>query len=364
MPSLLTKQPIKGLYTILTILTEIPHLLFLTIKFIPTTFRQHPSYTWRQAIGVALVRAWFNFASAVEFVFPLSLEPGKEKERWVALPPGPKTLYTGELQSHAAQPATTGGTWYPHLYHADTDSDKRIILHFHGGAFVVGGARDGDLATGKQVLVDGMQSMAFFPQYRLSTYPHSDFPAPLQDAVTAYKYLLDRGISPSRIIVSGDSAGGNLAIGLLRFLHEQAGHLPKPAAVLLWSPWVDLAFDSKQVQAHRNCTTDFIPVRLMEWGARVYSGKTPRDNPYLSPMRHPFHSTVPVLVTLGKTELLCDSIAQFAENLKRIAGNKVQLFELGDSPHDIMLSGIAIGFVEEAVAAGRKALKFLSELGL
>ncbi|KAL9115729.1 MAG: hypothetical protein Q9227_000097 [Pyrenula ochraceoflavens] len=364
MPSPLTKQPMKALYIIFTIIKVIPYLAFLTIKFFPARLRQHSRYTHRQAIGVALLREWFNFASAIEFHFPLSLDPGEEKDRWVRLPPASDSLYIGELAGSAVKPTLTGGTWHPHLYDPDTDSEKRVILHLHGGAYVLIGARDGDLATGTQVLVNGMQSMVFFPQYRLSTYPNSEFPAPLQDAVTAYKYLLDRGISPSRIILSGDSAGGNLVIALLRFLNDHENHLPKPAAALLWSPWVDLAFKSEDVKHHRNMATDIVPLSIIEWGARVFCGEAPRDHPYLSPLKRPFRCPVPMLVTYGKAEILCDSITQFAESMMKIPGNHVQLIDLGDTPHDIMLTGVATGFTQEAIEGGRKALGFLEKLGL
>ena len=364
MASPLTKQPMKALFTVYTLLKEIPHLLYLNVKFILPSLRQHRAYTHRQAVGVALLRTWFNYASAVEFLFPLSLEPGKEKERWVVLPPAPSSLYIGPLSSTEVEPATTGGTWYPHLYDPDTDSEQRVVLHLHGGAYVTIGARDGDLDTARQVLVDGMQSMVFFPQYRLSTYPNSQFPAALQDAATAYKYLLDQGISPSRIVLSGDSAGGNLAIALLRFLHEHEGHLPKPAAVLLWSPWVDFAFSPEDLTSHKNQATDYVPLGVMEWGARTYSGKTPRHHPYFSPMRHPFHCSSPIVVMLGKKEVLYDSISQFINAMQKVKGNKVESVDLGDTPHDIMLAGVAAGFLQEALLAGRKVLDYLVELGL
>ena len=366
----LTKQPLKALFTLYTLLTSIPHLLFLTLKFILPSQRQHHAYTHRQAIGVALLRTWFNYASAVEFLFPLSLAPGKEKERWVVLPPASgSSLYTGALKSDGVEPATIGGTWYPHLYNPDTDNERRVILHLHGGAYVTIGARDGDLATARQVLADEMQSMVFFPQYRLSSYPNSHFPAALQDAVTAYRYLLDQGISPARIVLSGDSAGGNLAIALLRFLQEHEeeseSRLPKPAAVLLWSPWVDLAFDPDEMASHSNNATDYVPVNVMEWGARAYSGNsTPRDHPYLSPMRHPFQCSSPILVMLGRREVLYDSISEFVKAMRAVQGNRIEAVELGDTPHDIMLAGVAAGFLQEALLGGRKALEYLSGLGL
>ena len=79
------------------------------------------------------------------------------------------------------------------------------------------------------------------PQYRLASNPGGSFPAQLQDAVTAYRHLLDeQKIPAARILVSGDSAGAHIAINLLRYLHENPGLLPLPRALLLHSPWVDL----------------------------------------------------------------------------------------------------------------------------
>ena len=364
MASLLTSQPIKALYTIFTILKVIPLLAFLAIKFIFPGLRQHSRYSYRQAFGVALVRNWFDFASATEFRFPLSLEPGSEGDRWVQISPASSDYYIGRLADKICKPATIGGTWYPHPYRPNVDDNQRIVLHLHGGAYVMIGARDGDLATGKQVLADTMQSLVFFPQYRLSTYPDSQFPAPLQDAVTSYKYLLDQGVPASRIILSGDSAGGNLAIALLRYIGEQSKLLPWPAVVLLWSPWVDLAFDPKEFRSHRNVNTDLLPSSIIEWGARAYSGKTPRSDAFLSPMRHAFRCTVPMFITRGKMEVLYDDIGNFAHAMEAIRGNTVQLLDLGETPHDIALSGVATGFVEEAVCGGVKALEFLTKHGL
>lgn len=81
-------------------------------------------------------------------------------------------------------------------------------------------------------------------------------------------------------------------------------------------------------------------------------------------MRHPFQCTVPILVTHGKTEVLYDSITQFVRAMEEIGGNIMWLLQLGDTPHDIMLTGVATGFVREAVGGGIRALDFLIKLGL
>jgi len=85
------------------------------------------------------------------------------------------------------------------------------------------------------VLKETGASHVFMPQYRLSCNADCQFPAALQDAVTAYYYLTKvMQISSSRIILSGDSAGGNLVLSLLRYMADGGGELGTPRAAWLW----------------------------------------------------------------------------------------------------------------------------------
>lgn len=79
----------------------------------------------------------------------------------------------------------------------------------------------------------------------LSVEDDAFFPVALQDAVTAYAYVLNTlNVRPENVVISGDSAGGNLALALLPYMHEEGELvLPHPRAALLWSPWVDLTVD-------------------------------------------------------------------------------------------------------------------------
>ena len=80
--------------------------------------------------------------------------------------------------------------------------------------------------------------------HRSAAEPGCHFPAQLQDAITTYSHLLNQGFKPANIIFSGDSSGGHLAFNLLRYLLENpSAQLPKPAVVLICSPWVDLVTD-------------------------------------------------------------------------------------------------------------------------
>src|SRR4030095_10744171 len=83
-----------------------------------------------------------------------------------------------------------------------------------------------------------MNATAFVPAYRLA--PEHPFPAALEDALSSYQYLLyDRGIAANRLVLAGDSAGGGLALSLALALKDEG--LPQPAAIVVFSPWTDLA---------------------------------------------------------------------------------------------------------------------------
>ncbi|RYP67535.1 hypothetical protein DL771_007185 [Monosporascus sp. 5C6A] len=81
-------------------------------------------------------------------------------------------------------------------------------------------------------------SVVLCPEYRLCSLQGGRFPAALQDAVTTYAYLVNElQIPASDIVLSGDSAGAHLALGLLRYINAHQDTFPEPAAMLLWSPW-------------------------------------------------------------------------------------------------------------------------------
>src|SRR6202023_835030 len=110
----------------------------------------------------------------------------------------------------------------------------RAILYLHGGGYVMGSinthramvARIARLAQGRALLID----------YRLA--PEHPFPAAVDDAVAAYRWMLAQGLKPTRIAVAGDSAGGGLTAATLVAIRD--AKLPVPAAGALLSPWVDL----------------------------------------------------------------------------------------------------------------------------
>ena len=354
------KQPGKAIWTILCILFGPLRFTLLLLYFVSPKLRQHPQWSYRQALGNAFLKSWFSFASTVEFHTAKSLEPGTEKERFVVTKPTKLELYSGVLSDKMISPVPVGGMWYPKPFSSEVDKDKKIVLHIHGGAFVLGGVRPKEGGWGPSILAEAINGFVFCPQYRLSSESNCRFPAALQDCVTAYKYLLDQGIPSSRIAVSGDSAGGNLALALLRFLKEPSNSLPLPFAALLWAPWLDLAVSPDAINQHRNEKSDFITPGLLKWGIRTYvPSYLEPSHPYITPLNNAFPIKVPIFMQHGTAEVLYDEQKLFYQQMNDVPGNHIERMEIANAPHDTFLGGQILGFEADAVDAVARANKFL-----
>lgn len=168
---------------------------------------------------------------------PLRLKPAVDKEQFITIKPAEKDIYRGVIADTPVRPAVTGGTWFSNVRKRNPSHTIRVVLYFHSGAFVVGEGRSWRWSAfpGK-IFAENLNANVLSLSYRLSSNPGCQFPAALQDAVTAYQYLLDRGNQARDIIVAGDSYSGNLAVALLRYVKDQKDILPHPAAAVLYSP--------------------------------------------------------------------------------------------------------------------------------
>ena len=185
-------------------------------------------------------------------------------------------------------------------------SSHRLILYFHGGGYVSGSPETYRPLVAR--LCDAAQAVAFVPAYRLA--PEFAFPAGLRDAIYAYRYLLQRGITPGAVVLAGDGAGGGLAFACLLAIRN-AG-LPMPAACLAMSPWVDLSLSGWSVlQNARNDAA--LSWELLFISARHYLKKTSPTDPYASPVFASFHDFPPLMVHAGSLELLRDDASRIGE---------------------------------------------------
>ena len=355
-----TKQPGKAIWTLAAASFTVLQLPFWLIRFIFSRYRQHSEWTYRQAIMNKMVRAILYHSSYVEVYTPVRLE---ETSGFIKIGPSPNHVYNGLLGDPDVQPTVTGGTWYPSPY--KKGDEQSVVLHFHGGAYVTAEGRPSDIEFEASVLVKNLKVKAFFPSYRLASNDRCHFPAALQDAVTAYQYLLDQGISSNRIILSGDSAGAGLVVSLLRYISGTVVQLPHPSAALLFSPWLDLksALDPAHVTRNRHSETDYLPANFTGWGARTYiPAHIDVNNPHFSPLDHAFPTPTPLWIQVGGLEILYDEGVRFADVMKK-KGNRVEIHVEPLANHDILYVGHLTGFAAEAENAVRLAGEFLSTIG-
>ncbi|HZU85999.1 MAG TPA: alpha/beta hydrolase [Anaerolineaceae bacterium] len=193
----------------------------------------------------------------------------------------------------------------------------KVILYFHGGGYVIGSAHGHLPITAKFVL--GSDTGALLFDYRLA--PEHPFPAGLEDALSAYRYLLGQGIHPDRIVFMGDSAGGGLCLATLLAARDQG--LPLPAAAVALSPWTDLKNTGESYET--NAKVDTLTWRESQVVfSKYYVGEQDPGQPWISPLYGDLRGLPPLLIFVGGDELLRDDSTRFAEKAQQ-AGVEVTL---------------------------------------
>ena len=202
---------------------------------------------------------------------------------------------------------------------------QRTILYFHGGAHVFGSPRTHGAMLGALAVRSGAR--AVLPRYPLA--PEGPFPAAVDHCLAAYRALLAEGVDPASLIVGGDSAGGNLAFGLLREL--LAAGDPLPAGVFGLSPLLDLGFTGESFLG--NAAADVVLPASRIWETALgYLDGHPAEDPRASPIHAEFEGAPPVWLCVGDTEILQDDTMRVAERL-RAAGVPGELTVAPDLPH-------------------------------
>ncbi|GKZ91070.1 hypothetical protein AnigIFM59636_003210 [Aspergillus niger] len=355
-------------------LTTLPiRILGTLIYYLPHFTRPHPAWTYRQAISVKFFYIWLSDQTAVEYRTPKTLTPGREGDRFIIINP-PDTTTSNQLALYLSRdsiltsipsvhPVPIGAVWHPAL---PSSKPARVILHFHGGAYVLGGVRLKDNSWSPSILSKVMGCPVMLPQYRLSVERNASFPAALQDGITAYVYVLEvLGIEPQNIVLSGDSAGGNLVLSMIRYWVEEKKKgtevLPLPAAALLWSPWLDLSENGAQkVDRHPCRWVDYLSGDLLDWGIRrVTPEGWERGHRFLNPLGNGFKALgMPIFVHTGTSEVFFEDHVEFVEEMRAL-GNVVEFCETKDAPHDIFWAGKVLGFEREAEEAMERARTFV-----
>lgn len=195
---------------------------------------------------------------------------------------------------------------------------RRVLLYLHGGGYVLGSLNTHRSMVGALAQRCGLPALAI--DYRKA--PEYPFPAGLDDALTAYRWLLGQGHRAHDIIVAGDSAGGGLMLALLLALRDN--HEPLPAAGIGLSPWTDLVLPTGTIRRVAAEELQLLEaLTISGWGA-LYAGEMPITSPQVSPVRADLHDLPPLLLQTSDAEVLYDDVLSFAAKA-RIAGVPVSL---------------------------------------
>ena len=201
----------------------------------------------------------------------------------------------------------------------------RTLFYIHGGAHVFGSPSTH--AAMLSALAKPAKARAVLPRYPLA--PEHPFPAAPNHCLAAYRALLASGVDPAEVIVGGDSAGGNLALGLLADL--RAAGDPLPAGVFAVSPLLDLTFSGGSIET--NAAQEVVlPAMRLDEAARTYLNGHAADDPRASPLFADFSGAPPIWLAVGDTEILLDDTLRLADRLKA-QQVEVDLTVARDLPH-------------------------------
>ena len=201
----------------------------------------------------------------------------------------------------------------------------RAVVYLHGGGYATG-TLDSSRALSCH-LARATRARVLAVDYRLA--PEHPFPAAVEDALAAYRFVRSAGHAPGELALCGDSSGGGLALASLVALRDLGE--PMPAAGVCLSPWTDLTLSGESIQA--NAATDpMVSATTLALMADAYLGELDRRSPTASPLFADLAGLPPLLVQVGAGELLLDDSKRLAERAQA-AGVDVTLERWDDVFH-------------------------------
>jgi salicylate hydroxylase len=203
-----------------------------------------------------------------------------------------------------------------------------VVLHLHGGGYVLGSARGAVELAAR--LAGSVGGSALVVDYRLA--PKHGFPAALEDALVVYRYLVGE-VGAGRVIVTGEDAGGGLAVSLACAARD-AGD-PLPMAVYVVSPFCDLSLSSASIDASRGADP-WLNRDFLTHLAACYIQATDPDDPHVSPVYADLSGLPPLLIHAAAGEALVDDARRLAESAQA-AGVETTLTLFEDTVHSFVL---------------------------
>ncbi|HTT23928.1 MAG TPA: alpha/beta hydrolase [Candidatus Sulfotelmatobacter sp.] len=227
------------------------------------------------------------------------------------------------------------GNWF-----SDWNAETRVTaLYLHGGGYSF---YPMGYAHFIKLIMRAVKSRTFALDYPLS--PEHRFPAQLNSALNAYRWLLENETSSDHLIVAGDSAGGNLALALL--LAARDAKMPLPALTIALSPATD--FDGEYPSIVTNQGFDWIDKQMLQQWKDWFCEPTEYRNPLVSPVWADLSGLPPIYIQAGRAEILYDSIQVFAARARE-QGVDIIFDSWEDMNHDFQIFGPALAQSTEAL---------------
>jgi acetyl esterase/lipase len=219
--------------------------------------------------------------------------------------------------------------------------DRRTVVHFHGGGYCVGSAQVPRSWAAHLSAQAGCRVV--LPEYRLA--PEHPYPAALQDA-RAILAAVSGEAGPGSVVLSGDSAGGGLALALTLALRDEGQRLP--AGAILLSAWLDLGRD-RQADPDLVRQDVVLSPDWLEACARAYAAPAAWADPSVSPLHAAHAGLPPLLIQAGTSELLAPDAGLLATSASA-AGVDVTYTSWPRLWHDFVLQPGLLAAADSALA--------------
>lgn len=275
-----------------------------TVDFLRHVAQQTPAVAYSRALRGPARPSWtfgYELFAAVMRGLQWEIAQRSWAEQRAAFD-GLAETYAPSLRRVTRERTTLGGVvgeWITPRMPAELEV---TMLYLHGGGYVLGSVKSHADLIARLALA--APARTFAPEYRLA--PEHPFPAAIDDAVAVYRGLLDGGVSPKRLVVSGDSAGGGLTLALLLRLRDEGDPLPAGAALIC--PWVNLV--AKGGSLEHNAAFDWGHESVGNgWSAAYMAGQDPA-HPHASPVFADLSGLPPLLLQVGDAELIFDQCVE------------------------------------------------------
>ena len=215
-----------------------------------------------------------------------------------------ETFYTGTIECESVTPK-------------QGYDESHVIFYIHGGGFICGGIAYARILAAKLAIATGYRTVSF--AYRLA--PEHPYPAAMEDALAVWEQLMTDGCSPERMLIAGDSAGGNMALCIVR--HFIATGQGVPRELLLFSPWTDMTATAGSYEEYGD-SDPMLTKEYVQYAVRAYipEGEDVRDERF-SPLNGSFEGFPPVYIMAGRNGILLDDSVRLQERINGCGGRAV-----------------------------------------